>query len=109
MDQRLRDRASIVIAGIGVIISLIVVLFGRFDPGVVLSTSGPHVIVDDVEPRSIAAQNGLHPGMVVLELQGVTLVQMPQYVEPEIEPTPDPMTGETPPYEPQIEPPARSS
>jgi signal transduction histidine kinase len=108
MDQRLRDRASILIAGVGVIISLVVVLFARFDPGVVLTTSGSYVIVDDVEPRSIAAQNGLHPGMVVLELQGVTLVQMPQYVEPEIdvEATPNPVTGEFPPVVPRIEPPA---
>src|SRR5688500_3217644 len=89
MDQRLRDRASIVIAGVGVILSLVVVLFARFDPGVVLTTSGPYVIVDDVAPRSIAAQHGLRRGMVVLDLQGVTLVQMPQYVEPGIEPTPD--------------------
>src|SRR5687767_6851053 len=58
MDQRLRDRASIVIAGVGVILSLVVVLFARFDPGVVLTTSGPYVIVDDVAPRSIAAQYG---------------------------------------------------
>ncbi len=106
MDQRLRDRASIVIAGVGVILSLVVVLFARFDPGVVLTTSGPYVIVDDVAPRSIAAQYGLRPGMVVLELQGVTLVQMPQYVAPEVEPTPDPLTGEFPPFVPRIEPPA---
>ena len=106
MDQRLRDRASIVIAGIGVILSLVVILFARFDPGVVLTTSGPHVIVDDVAPRSIAATYGLRPGMVVLELQGVTLVQMPQYVEPQVEVTPDPVTGEFPPYVPRIEPPA---
>ncbi len=108
MGQPLRDRASIVIAGVGVIISLVVVLFGRFDPGVVLTISGPYVIVDDVEPRSIAAQNGLHPGMVVLELGGVTLVQMPHYVEhePEVGATPNPITGEFPPDEPRIEPPA---
>ena len=106
MGQPLRDRASILIAGVGVIIALVVVLFGRFDPGIVLSTSGPYVVVDRVEPRSLAAQYGLQPGMVVLELQGLTLVQMPQYVEPATEPSPDPVTGELPPYEPQIEPPS---
>src|SRR5688572_18121250 len=50
MDQRLRDRASIIIAGVAVILSLVVVLFARFDPGVVLTTSGPYVIVDDAAP-----------------------------------------------------------
>jgi len=104
MDQRLRDRASIVIAGVGVIISVVVILFGRFDPGVRLFTADPFVYVDDVEPRSIAARDGLRPGMVVVELHGTTLVQMPQYVEPVVEPTPNPMTGEFPPYEPRIEP-----
>jgi signal transduction histidine kinase len=43
--------------------------------------------------------------MVVTELQGVTLIEIPNYIEPDpAMPSPDPLTGEIPPYTPTIEP-----
>ena len=63
------------------------------------------VVVAEVQSRSIAAQSGLEAGMVVIELHGVRLIQMPQYLDPDpAMPSPDPETGEIPPYEPTLEP-----
>ncbi len=104
MDQRTRDRAALIVAGLGLVIGLAVILFGRFDPGVRLARTETFIVVEHVEPRSIAALYGLEPGMIVIELHGVGLVQMPQYVEPMVYPSPDPLTGEMPPFEPRIEP-----
>ena len=77
----------------GQLAGLVTIVFGHFDSGIRLSMSGQYVVVSDVQPRSIAYQYGLRPGMIVTEAQGVTLIQMPQYIWPETEPTADPVTG----------------
>lgn len=100
MDQRTVDRAAIAIAVIALVAGLATIAFGRFDSGIRLTTSGEYVVVSEVQPRSTAAEYGLRAGMIVTELQGVTLIRYPQYVYPVVEPSPDPLTGETPPYEP---------
>jgi signal transduction histidine kinase len=100
MDQRLVDRLAAAVAVIALVVGLATIVFGHFDSGIRLSTSGQYVVVSEVQPRSIAAQYGLRPGMIVTDVQGVTLVRLPQYIWPEVEPTPDPLTGEIPPMEP---------
>jgi signal transduction histidine kinase len=102
MDQKTIDRAAAVVAAIALIVGLSTIVWGRFDSGIRLATSGQYVVVSDVQPRSIAAQYGLRPGMIVTELQGVTLVKLPQYIWPDVttEPTPDPETGEVPQTKP---------
>ncbi|MEA2577015.1 MAG: hypothetical protein QOD78_603, partial [Chloroflexota bacterium] len=98
MDQKTIDRAAAAVAAIALILGLSTIVWGRFDSGIRLATSGQYVVVTEVQPRSIAAQYGLRPGMIVTDLQGVTLVKLPQYIWPEVttEPTPDPATGEVP-------------
>ena len=104
MDQRKRDRAAAAIAGLALMIGLAVIVFGRFEPGVRLGYNGTFVFVEHVEQRSIAAQQGLQPGMIVVELRGLTLIQMPQYVKPAVVPSADPNTGEQPPFDYVVEP-----
>jgi len=94
MDQRTIDRVAAAIAAVALIVGLALIAFGRYDSGIRLSTNGEYVVVSEVEPRSMAAYHGLRPGMIVTELHGLTLVRMPQYVYPAVEPTPDPITGE---------------
>ncbi|HET7168919.1 MAG TPA: PDZ domain-containing protein, partial [Candidatus Limnocylindrales bacterium] len=96
MDQKTIDRAAAGIAAVALFVGLSTIVWGRFDSGIRLATSGPYVVVSEVQPRSIASQYGLRPGMIVTELQGVTLVKLPQYIWPDVttEPTPDPNTGE---------------
>jgi signal transduction histidine kinase len=100
MDQRTIDRLAMVIAVAALVLGLATIAFARFDSGIRLAMDGEYVVVEEVHEPSIAAQNGLQPGMIVTELQGVTLVDLPQYVYPEFEPTPDPVTGEYPEYGP---------
>ncbi len=105
LDPRTRERLAAVIATVALVVGLATIVVGRFDNGVRLTTNGDFVVVADVQARSIAAQDGLQTGMVVTELHGVTLIQMPQYLDPDpAMPSPDPETGETPPYQPTIEP-----
>ncbi len=100
MDQRTIDRVAIAIAVVALVAGLATIALGRFDSGIRLTTSGEYVVVSEVQPRSTAAQYGLRSGMVVTELQGVTLIQLPRTIYPDVEPTPDPATGEYPPIEP---------
>ena len=100
MDQRTIDRLAIAVATIALVSGLSTIVWGRFDSGIRLARGSDYVVVNDVQPRSIAAQYGLRPGMIVTELQGVTLVQLPQYIWPDSEPTPNPITGEIAPYDP---------
>ena len=101
MDQRTIDRLAMAIAGIALVMGLGTIALGRFESGIRLTTSGEYVVVSEVQPRSVAAQYGLQPGMIVTELQGLTLVRMPQSVYSSPEPSIDPVTGEW--LEPQQE------
>jgi signal transduction histidine kinase len=94
MDQRTIDRLAMAIAGIALAVGLATIGLGRYESGIQLTTSGEYVVVSNVQPRSVAAQYGLRPGMIVTELQGLTLIRMPQTIYPSVEPTPDPITGE---------------
>lgn len=100
MDARLRDRFAITIALVAFALGAWTLVFGRFDPGVRLAIDRGQVIVRDVNDHSIAREVGLRPGMTVIRLGGVTLIELPQYIYPAVEPTPDPGTGETPPSTP---------
>src|SRR5688572_19821177 len=105
LDQQARNRLTAIVAGLAMLAGLATLVVGHVDNGIRLARSGDHVVVADVQPRSVAALNGLQAGMVVTQLEGVTLIEMPRYVEPDpAMPSPDPLTGETPPYEPTIQP-----
>jgi signal transduction histidine kinase len=112
IDATVRRRLTLLLAATLLAAGWASLLLGRFDSGVRLETRGPslvgvtpRVVVRDVIPGSIAAQYGVQVGMVVTELQGVTLIQVPSYIENDpAMPSPDPDTGEIPPYTPTIEP-----
>src|SRR6185295_11869250 len=97
MDAKLRDRLAIGLAAVSLVLALGTLMFGRYDPGVRLAASNGRVFITAVNERSIARGAGLAPGMVVTQLNNVTLIRFPQYVYPEpplIEPSPNPETGE---------------
>ena len=105
LDDQVRRRLTLVLAAVIIAAGWATLLLGRFESGVRLSWTGDRVVVLDVLPGSIAAQYGLQSGMVVTQLQYVTLIDMPHYVEPDpAMPTPDPRTGEMPEYRPTIQP-----
>jgi len=112
VDPSVRGRLTLILAATLLIAGWAALLLGRFDSGVRLGTAGPamigvtpRVVVTDVIPGSIAEQNGIQVGMVVTQLQGVTLIEVPNYIDPDpAMPSADPITGEIPPYTPTIEP-----
>ncbi len=106
LRSRRRDWAAVAIAGASLAIGIGVLAGASFsiEARLVQGTDG-RVVVDDVDATSRAWQNGLRPGMIVLSVNGVQLVTLPQYIYPETPPTPDPETGEEPPFVPSgIEP-----
>ena len=80
---KLRDRLAIGLAAVSLVLALGTLMFGRYDPGVRLAASNGRVFITAVNERSIAREAGLAPGMVVTQLNNVTLVRFPQYVYPE--------------------------
>jgi signal transduction histidine kinase len=105
LDDVARRRPTLLLAAAIIVSGWTTLLLVRFDSGVRLASNGDHIVVSDVMPGSIAAQYGIQPGMVVTQLQYVTLIEMPHYVEPDPAlQSPDPVTGEFPPYVPTVEP-----
>ena len=108
MDATLRDRIAMTIAALAVVLGVGTLAAGRFDSGVRLTVDGQdRIVVADVNPTSAAWSTGVRPGMVVVRLGSATLINLPQYVYPSVEPSPDPVTGEVPAPAPiGVEPPA---
>jgi signal transduction histidine kinase len=95
MDARLRDRLAIAIAAASFGLGVGALALARFDVDVHLAQgAGGRVFVDSVDPQSNAWREGIRPGMVVLGFNGVRLIELPSYVYADVEPTPDPETGE---------------
>jgi signal transduction histidine kinase len=90
----LRDRAAIAIAAIAIFGGLFGVLFGRYDTGITLTDDGlGRLVVQEVGHLSQAERDGVRPGMLVVDLNGYTMIALPQYQYAE----PDPDHPETPP------------
>ena len=69
------------IAAAATVLGVATLAVGRVDPGLHLTTDDrDRIVIADVDPRSLAWANGIRPGMVVLNLDGVTLINLPQYV-----------------------------
>jgi signal transduction histidine kinase len=97
VEATLRDRIAMVIAAGAILLGVGTLAIGRFDSGIRLSIDGQdRVVVADVSQHSVAWSDGLRPGMVVLQLERVALIALPQYVYPSTQPSPDPQTGEVP-------------
>jgi hypothetical protein len=103
MDAKLRDRLAVGLAALALVLALGTLMFGRYDPGVRLAASNGRIFITGVNERSIARTMALEPGMIVTQLNNVTLIRFPQYVYPPLpgpEASPDPETGEVPQPEP---------
>ena len=99
MDQRFRDRLAAVTGIVGLTLGLIALALGRVDFGMTFRIDGDRVLVDNVAEHSPARREGFEPGMVVLSINDVQLMWLPEYVE--AAPGPD---GEPSTEPPRIEP-----
>jgi len=78
-NQR-RDRLAIAIAAACLAMSLAALFIGRVDTGIRLTREGDRVVVAAVDQFSLGARDGVQPGMVVVNLNNVALLDLPQYV-----------------------------
>jgi len=97
VTARLRARIALAVAALAVLLGVATLAAGPLDTGIRLPTDPQgRVVISEVSSHSQAWLDGLRPGMLVLRLDEVTLIALPQYVYPEVEPSPDPVTGEVP-------------
>ena len=78
-DQR-RDRLALAIAAVCVALSLAALFVGRVDTGIRLTREGDRVVVAAVDQFSLGSRDGVQPGMVVVSVNNVQLLELPQYV-----------------------------
>jgi signal transduction histidine kinase len=93
--QRLAAGIAVITVGAGVLAPL---LGGSQGLGLTLAVADGQVVVWTVDPFSPAQRFGFQAGMVAVELNGRTLIRLPQQIQPDPSPgtTPDPVTGDVP-------------
>jgi len=76
-----RTRAWIAagLAALALTMSLLVLLFGRYEPGLRLAVSGDGLVVAEVLPFSPADRDGVRAGMRVININDRQLIRIPQY------------------------------
>jgi signal transduction histidine kinase len=80
MTTERRERLALAIACVALLGSLAALLAGRVETGIRLARQGDRVAVSYVEPYSLAARDGVQEGMVVLSLNDIRLVDLPEKV-----------------------------
>src|SRR6185295_8139777 len=85
LDERARTRIAGVIAATALGFSLLVLLFGTYQPGLMLATDDTGVYVAEVDPFGQAARDGVSEGLRVVNLNGQQLIRLPtfEYHEPD--------------------------
>ena len=86
-NERAHTRIAGGIAAVALGLSLLVLLFGGYDPGLRLGIGeSGGLVVTDVTQFGQAARDGVKVGMRVINLNGIQLIRLPTYTYP----TPDP-------------------
>jgi signal transduction histidine kinase len=75
------------VAALGLSISLLVLLFGTYEPGFRLAVAGDGLVVAQVLPFTPAARDGVQAGMRVVSLNGTQLITLPTFTYPEPDPS----------------------
>lgn len=89
-----RDKAAIGLVTLAIIGGLLAVVFGSYDTGIRFEIDGNgRVVVSEVEHPSQADRDGVKPGMIAVELNGNSLILLPEYQYGE----PDPAKQDAPP------------
>jgi signal transduction histidine kinase len=97
-----RDRAAIAIAALVIAGGLLAFLFGSYDTGItwIYQSDSGHFVVYDVAPLSQASRDGVAIGMIAVDVNGNSVIDLPQYVYGDPDPnnpdSPLPVTGVQP-------------
>ena len=81
MNERTRTWIAAALATLGLTMSLLVLLFGRYEPGlrVGVNGNGDGLVVAEVLPFSPADRDGVRIGMRVVSINDRQLIRLPQY------------------------------
>jgi len=101
-----RDRAAIGIVTLSIVGGLLAVLFGSYDTGISWAVDDlGRLRISDIEHPSQADRDGIVPGLIAAEVNGATLLELPEYQygnpDPANPDAPLPVTG-TSPSEPTV-------
>ncbi|MBI3751721.1 MAG: hypothetical protein HY263_08740 [Chloroflexi bacterium] len=80
MDQLGRARLAVAVAGVALVGGMLALAAWRVDLGFTLAASNDRVVIVSVADHSPAQIEGFVPGMVVINLNGIQLMQLPEYV-----------------------------
>lgn len=83
MTKQTRDWVAGTVAAAGLGASLLVMLFGSYEPGLRLGVADGGLVVTEVTQFGQAARDGVRPGMRVLNLNGQQLIHLPSWTYPE--------------------------
>lgn len=86
MNKQTRDWLAGTVAAVSLALSLVVLLFGGYDPGFRVAPSNGGLVVSEVAAFSQAARDGVQPGMRVIGLNDRELIRLPQLIYPEPDP-----------------------
>ncbi|MEA2547272.1 MAG: hypothetical protein QOI09_2545, partial [Chloroflexota bacterium] len=75
-----RDRAAIAIAALVIAGGLLAFLFGSYDTGItwIYQSDSGHFVVYDVAPLSQASRDGVAIGMIAVDVNGNSVIDLPQ-------------------------------
>lgn len=80
MREQRRDLLAAAIAVAAFVLGLSALAPGRLETGIHLRVDGELLVVDRVDPYSRGALDGVEPGMVLVRLNDVRLIRLPDYI-----------------------------
>jgi signal transduction histidine kinase len=83
MTKQTRDWFAAAVAAVSLGVSLLVMLFGSYEPGLRLGVLDGGLVVTEVTPFGQAARDRVTPGMRVISLNQQQLIQLPAWNYPE--------------------------
>ena len=83
VSERFRDYVAATVGVVALTLGAMSLVVGRVELGVTLRQDGDRVVVEWVANNSPAANHGIVPGMVLLNLNGRELIRLPQSVCPD--------------------------
>jgi signal transduction histidine kinase len=109
MEKQTRDWLAGTVAAVSLGLSLVVLLFGGYDPGFRVAPSDGGLVVADVASFSQAARDGVQPGMRVIDLNNRQLIRLPAITYPEPDPANPDATAKPGVIEPSVPTPVEIS
>jgi signal transduction histidine kinase len=96
MRQQRRDLFAAGIALVALTLGIVSLAIGRQQTGIDLRVEGDHLVVDHVTPYSLGATDGVQSEMIVVDLNGRQLYQLPTYLYDDNKPVDDPNVAPEP-------------